>query len=100
MAQQSVRRGRKNQTEPMYSDYVNLMGYRSANSHTGEHLTLHYRPDSWRHLATYQNFRIPLATEGALTDDCLETNRVAEDADWVRKLYWWAFRQFDMQHRL
>ena len=68
MAQQSASRGRKNQTESVYFEHVNLMWFRSANSHTGQQLTLHYRPDRWQHPTTCQNFQIPLATEGASTD--------------------------------
>ncbi len=38
MAQQSARRGRKNQTESVCFEHVNLMWFRSAYSHTGQQL--------------------------------------------------------------
>jgi hypothetical protein len=83
MAQQSARRGRKNQTESVCFEHVNLMWFRSANSHTGQQLTLHYRPDRWQHPTTCQNFQIPLATEGASTDDSGSVRRPQ-----LSDLYW------------
>jgi hypothetical protein len=70
MAQQSARRGRKNQIDPSCPRTrdcemvpVRELPYGPAAS------SLHYRPDRWQHPTLCQNFQIPLATEGASTDE-------------------------------
>jgi len=57
MAQQSVRRGRKNQGfPPCYPGTLRVMWIRSANSHTGSQhsSSLHQKPDRWQHPTTCQ----------------------------------------------
>lgn len=70
MAQQSARRGRKNQgNPPCFVSTLRVMWFRSANSHTGpQPSSLHQRPDRWQHPTTCQILQIPLALLGASTD--------------------------------
>lgn len=70
MAQQSARRGRKNQGfPPCFISTLRVMWFRSANSHTGpQPSSLHQRPDRWQHPTTCQILEIPLASRGASTD--------------------------------
>jgi len=69
VAQQSARRGRKNQQDPSCPRArdcemipVRELPYGPAVS------SLHRRPDRWQHPTTCHNSPIPLATEGASTD--------------------------------
>lgn len=60
MAQQSARRGRKNQGfPPCFISTLRVMWFRSANSHTGpQPSSLHQRPDRWQHPTTRQILQI------------------------------------------
>jgi len=69
MAQQSARRGQKNQQDPSCPRArdremipVRELPYGPAAS------SLHQRPDRWQHPTTCHNSPMPLATEGASTD--------------------------------
>ena len=56
MAQQSARRGRKNQMYSSCLEHAFMIWFRSANSHTGPQLhRCIRRPDRWQHPTTCQS---------------------------------------------
>ena len=69
MAQQSARRGRENQSESVCHEHTFVIWTRSANFHSGQqHHRCIQRPDRWLHPTTRKPL-LPLASEGASTDD-------------------------------
>jgi hypothetical protein len=66
MAQQSARRGWKNQANSECFKRANVMWIQSANSHTGlQHSCCTQRPDRWQHPTTCQSSsKKPLASAG------------------------------------
>jgi hypothetical protein len=69
MAQQSVRRGRKNQMNPSCPEHAFMIWFRSANSHTGPQLLrcIRGRTDGSIRLRA-DILQKPLASRGASTD--------------------------------
>jgi hypothetical protein len=71
MAQQSARRGRKNQMNPSCLEHAFMIWFRSANSHTGPQLhrcTIRGRTDGSIRLRA-DLLQKPLASSGASTDE-------------------------------
>src|SRR5258706_3791701 len=71
MAQQSARRGRKNQAYSSCLEHAFMIWFRSANSHTGPQLhrcTIRGRTDGSIRLRT-DLLQKPLASRGASTDE-------------------------------
>ena len=68
MAQQSARRGRKNQGFPPCHEHAvgDVVPVRELPY--GPATWSHHRPDRWQHPITCQTLNKPLATEGASTD--------------------------------
>jgi len=68
MAQQSARRGRKNQGFPPCHEHAvgDVVPVRELPY--GPATWSHHRPDRWQHPTTCQTPQIPLATKGASTD--------------------------------
>lgn len=69
MAQQSARRGRKNQGFPPWHEHAvgDVVPVRELPY--GPAAQLHDRPGRWQHPTTCQNLNKPLATEGAPTEE-------------------------------
>ena len=70
MAQQSARRGRKNQMNPSCLEHAFMIWFRSANSHTGPQLHRCIRGRTDGSIRLRANLRQkPLALGGASTDE-------------------------------
>ena len=81
MAQQSVRRGRKNQMYSSCPEHAFMIWFRSANSHTGPqlHRCIRGRTDGSIRLRANARQK-PLASRGASTDEYTPSHLSSRDA--------------------